>query len=92
MPRIGSVFKACWWVNYVDIEMDKLDEESLHALKVAFCYMPKAIEVNEYDYAGRVEKILADINTVREVLLINDVDPDEVYGDLNPDDSPNSTY
>lgn len=72
--------------------MDKLDEESLHALKVAFCYMPKAIEVNEYDYAGRVEKILEDINTVREVLLINDVDPDEVYGDLNPDDSPNSTY
>jgi len=38
--------------------MQKLDEDSLHALKVAFCYMPKAIEVNEFDFAGRVEKTL----------------------------------
>jgi hypothetical protein len=72
--------------------MDKLDEDSLHALKVAFCYMPKAIEVNEFDFAGRVDKVLADIETVREILLYNDTDPDEVYGDLNPDDSPNSSY
>jgi len=72
--------------------MSKLDDDALHALKVAFCYMPKSIEVNEYDFAGRVDKVLADIETVREVLLFNDTDPDEVYGDLNPDDSPNSSY
>lgn len=72
--------------------MPKLDEDSLHALKVAFCYMPKAIEVNEFDFAGRVDKTLSDIETVREILLYNEVDPDEVYGDLNPDDSPNSSY
>ncbi len=72
--------------------MSKLDKDALHALKVAFCYMPKAIEVNEFDFAGRVDKVLADIETVREILLINDTDPDEVYGDMNPDDSPNSSY
>lgn len=72
--------------------MQKLDKDSLHALKVAFCYMPKAIEVNEFDFAGRVDKVLADIETVREILLINDTDPDEVFGDMNPDDSPNSSY
>jgi len=72
--------------------VSKLDADALHALKVAFCYMPKRIEVNEYDFAGRVEKTLADIDTVSELLLQNDVDPDEVHGEINPDDSPNSTY
>ena len=36
--------------------MAKLDEQSLTALKIAYCYMPQAIEVNEFDFAGRVEK------------------------------------
>lgn len=72
--------------------MNKLDKDSLHALKIAFCYMPKSIEVNEFDFAGRVDKVLADIESVREVLLVNDTDPDEVYGDMNPSDSPNSSY
>ena len=72
--------------------MEKLDQDSLHALKVAFCYMPKSIEVNEYDFAGRVDKVLQDIETVKEILLANDTDPDEVYGEINPDDSPNSCY
>ncbi len=72
--------------------MNKLDSDSLEALKIAFCYMPKAIDVNEFDFAGRVDRIIADIESVREVLLANDVDPDEVYGELNPDNSPNSCY
>ncbi len=72
--------------------MAKLDEQSLTALKIAYCYMPQAIEVNEFDFAGRVEKTLADIEAVREVLLLNDVDPDEVQDEMNPDDASNSSY
>ena len=58
--------------------MSTLDDHTLNALKAAFCYMPKAIDVNAFDFAGREEKTLADIELVREVLLMNDVDPDEV--------------
>lgn len=71
---------------------NKLDDAALQALKIAFCYMPKAIEVTKYEYGDRHEKVLEHIEAVREILLINDVDPDEVYGDINPEDSPNSTY
>ena len=78
--------------NPLEKHMNKLDQDALEALKIAFCYMPKAIEVNEFDFAGRVDKVLSDINTVREILLINDTDPDEVYGQMNPDSSPNSSY
>lgn len=69
----------------------KMDAESLEALKIAFTYMPKAIEVNRYDYGDRYQTVLEHIETVREVLLINDVDPEEVYGDIHPHDTPNST-
>ena len=72
--------------------MVKLDEQALTALKIAYCYMPQASEVNEFDFAGRVEKTLADIEAVREVLLLNDVDPDEVQDEINPDDASNSSY
>lgn len=72
--------------------MSQLDEQSLHALKTAFCYMPKANDVNEFDFPGRVEQILSDIETVREVLLINDVDPDEVADEIHPDLANNSSY
>jgi len=58
--------------------MNTLDEQSLTALKTAFCYMPKVNDVNEFDFPGRVEQILSDIETVTEVLLMNEVDPDEV--------------
>ena len=97
-------FKVCWLVSYVltshwQVKMEKrLITNAKTRRRFTACakgcvfYMPKAIEVNEYDFAGRVDKILQDINTVREILLINDIDPDEVYGDLNPDDSPNSSY
>jgi hypothetical protein len=70
----------------------KIDEASLTALKTAFCYMPKAIEVNKYDHGDRVDNILADIERVREALLINGVDPEEVYNEMNPDDAPDSCY
>lgn len=72
--------------------MSQLDEQSLHALKTAFCYMPKANDVNEFDHPGRVDQILTDIETVREVLLINDVDPDEVADEIHPDLANNSSY
>lgn len=64
---------------------DTLSEANLHALKIAFCYMPKAIDVNQYDHGDRVEKILSDIQIVREALLAQGVDPEEVYGEINPD-------
>lgn len=72
--------------------MTLLDEQTLLALKTAFCYMPKANDVNEFDFPGRVEQILGDIDIVREVLLINDVDPDEVADDIHPDQANNSSY
>ncbi len=72
--------------------MSELSEEVLHALKTAFCYMPKANDVNEYDFPGRVEQIQADLETVKEVLLINGVDPDEVADEIHPDQANNSSY
>jgi hypothetical protein len=70
----------------------KMDKDALDALKTAFCYMPKAIEVNKYDHGDRVDKILSDIELIREVLLVNGVDPEEVYDEMNPDDAPDSCY
>lgn len=72
--------------------MSKLDEQSLTALKTAFCYMPKTNDVNEFDHPGRVQQIINDIETVREVLLMNDVDPDEVADEIHPDQANNSSY
>ena len=69
-----------------------LEKDALAALKTAFCYMPKAIEVNKYDHGDRVDKILADIEKVKETLLLNGVDPDEVFDEMNPDDASNSCY
>jgi peroxiredoxin len=72
--------------------MSQLDEQALQALKTAFCYMPKTNDVNEYDFPGRVTQILEDIDTVKEVLLMNDVDPDEVADEIHPDLANNSSY
>tara|TARA_R110000868_G_scaffold45431_4_gene150744 strand:+ start:13175 stop:13396 length:222 start_codon:yes stop_codon:yes gene_type:complete len=71
---------------------EKMSESSLNALKVAFTYMPRSIEVTKFEYGDRYQKVLDHIQTVREILLTNDVDPDEVYGEINPENSPNSTY
>jgi hypothetical protein len=71
---------------------EKLDKETLMALKIAFSYMPKAIEVIKYEYGDRHQVVLKHIEAVREILLINDVDPDEVSGEIDPDNPPNSSY
>lgn len=71
---------------------EKMKQEDLEALKIAFTYMPKAIEVNKYEFGDRFQTVLDHIEAVREVLFANDVDPEEVYGDVNPDLTPNSTY
>lgn len=70
----------------------KLDEATLQALKIAFSYMPNAIEVTSYEYGDRYQLVLDHINQVKEALLEQGVDPDEVYGEIHPDDSPNSMY
>ena len=70
----------------------KINEEALTALKIAFTYMPKAIEVNQYDYGDNYKKVLEHIEIVRETLFLNDTDPDEVAGEINPEDTPNSCY
>lgn len=69
-----------------------MTEEQLTALKIAFTYMPKAIEVNKYEYGDEFQRVLDQIETVREVLVDNDVDPDEVAGEINPQSTPNSFY
>jgi hypothetical protein len=71
---------------------EKINENALLALKIAFTYMPKAIEVTKYEYGDRYENVLEHIETVRETLLENDVDPEEVYGEIDPDNTPNSSY
>lgn len=71
---------------------EKMSASELQALKIAFSYMPKAIEVTRYEYGDRYQTILEHIEAVREVLLINDVDPEEVYAEINADIAPNSTY
>ncbi len=71
---------------------DQLGDDALEALKIAFTYMPRAIEVNRFDYGDNYEKILQHIETVREMLHLNDTDPDEVYDEINPEQSPNSSY
>lgn len=71
---------------------DQLNDDALLALKIAFSYMPKAIDVNKYDYGDNYQKVLEDIEKVREILIINNVDPEEVYGEVNPGGTPNSCY
>ena len=68
------------------------NEDFINALKIAFTYMPKAIEVTKYEYGENYSRVLEHIETVKEALLINGVDPDEVYGEVNPQSTPNSSY
>jgi hypothetical protein len=71
---------------------EKLNDDALQALKIALTYMPKAIEVTKYEYGDRYQAVLEHIQTVREILLINDLDPEEIYGEINPDGTPRSSY
>lgn len=66
--------------------------DALQALKIAFTYMPQAIEVTKYEYGENYKSILEHINIVREVLIDHEVDPDEVAGEINPGSTPNSYY
>ena len=66
--------------------------DQLHALKIAFTFMPQSIEVNKYEYGNRYEKVLEQIEYVRATLLEEGIDPDEVAGEINPESSPNSCY
>jgi fermentation-respiration switch protein FrsA (DUF1100 family) len=68
------------------------DEDTLHALKTAFTFMPQPVEINRFEYGDDAERILAQVNFVREVLLRHGIDPEEVPGDINPSSSPNSCY
>jgi len=79
-------------ISLVTTMTDTIREDLIQALKIAFCYMPKAIEVNKYEYGDRYQTVLDHIQTVRETLLINEIDPEEVYGEINPDSTPNSSY
>jgi hypothetical protein len=69
-----------------------MTDHQLQALKIAFTYMPQAIEVTRYEYGDRCAVILEHIATVREALQESGIDPDEVGGEINPDLSPNSYY
>ena len=71
---------------------EKLNSDALQALKIAFSYMPNAIEVTKYEYGDHYTVVLEHIETVKEVLLLNDVDPEEVQGEINPEHTPNSSY
>ncbi len=72
--------------------MNTPSPDLLEALKIAFTYMPKPIEVNKYEYGERYLAVLAHIEAVREVLFCHGVDPEEVYGEINPDTTPRSSY
>ena len=69
-----------------------MTEDQLNALKIAYTYLPQAIEVTKYEYGDRHTVILEHIETVRAALLDCGVDPDEVAGEINPELSPNSCY
>jgi hypothetical protein len=54
--------------------------------------MPQPVEINRYEYGDDADRILAQVNFVREVLVSHGIDPEEVAGEINPDTSPNSCY
>ena len=75
-----------------DDDTTPADAGTLHALKIAFTYMPQLNDVNEYDFPGRVERVRSDVETVREALVLAGVDPDEVADELDPDGGSPSSY
>ena len=69
-----------------------MNDEQLQALKIAYSYMPQAIEVTRHQYGDHYAVILEHIETVRSALLDCGVDPDEVAGEIHPGQAPNSCY
>ena len=49
-------------------------------------------KITRHEYGDRYQTIHEHIETVREILFANGVDPEEVYGEINPEITPNSTY
>ena len=68
------------------------DEDTLTALKIAFTFMPQPVEINRFDYGEDADRVLRQVNFVREILTSHGVDPEEVAGDINPESTPNSCY
>lgn len=68
------------------------DENTLNALKTAFTFMPQPVEINRFEYGDDTDRVLAQINFVREMLISHGIDPEEVAGEINPNSSPNSCY
>ncbi len=68
------------------------DEDTLQALKTAFTFMPKPVEITRYEYGDQTDKVLEQVNFVREVLMAHGIDLEQVAGDINPESTPNSCY
>ena len=49
---------------------EEISKSTLNALKIAFTYMPNPIEVTKYEYGDTYQKVLDQIQTVRETLLL----------------------
>ena len=56
----------------------KMDKYTVSALYISFTYMPKSIEITKYEYGDSYRNVLQPMQAVKEILLINTVDPDEV--------------
>ncbi len=69
-----------------------MNTDQLTALKIAFTYMPQAIDVTKFEYGNEYQKTLDHINYVREVLIEAGQDPDKLQGEINPNATPNSCY
>lgn len=55
-----------------------MDKYTVSALYISFTYMPKSIEITKYEYGDSYRNVLQPMQAVKEILLINTVDPDEV--------------
>jgi hypothetical protein len=64
--------------------MANVNTELLEALKIAFCYMPEKALLTEQEYAGSLVKVKSEVDLVRNVLVSNGINPDVLYGEMNP--------
>lgn len=68
------------------------DTDLIEALKTAFCFMPQLMDITQYEYGDQADRITQQVEFVRGVLLDNDIDPEEVADEINPDDASKSSY
>lgn len=45
------------------------NDDLIEALKIAFTFMPHPVEVNRFEYGDEAERVLEQVNSVREVLI-----------------------